>query len=254
MGEQSSTRPRVYPHRVTSWRSDVGGIRRLFTSRADGVSLDPYAGRNLGAHVGDDPVAVAENRRRLAGDVDVPPDRLVFMNQVHGADVAVVGDYAVGIPAVDALVTTASGLALVVLVADCVPVLLSSSDGEVIAAAHAGRQGMVKGVVPQTVSAMRALTSAPLKAVVGPSVCGRCYEVPAAMVDEAGAVAPEARTVSWVGTPAIDVAAGVVAQLRDLEVALEWVSGCTREREDLFSHRRSGVTGRFAGVIVRGAS
>ena len=114
---------------------------------------------------------------------------------------------------------------------------------------------MAKGVVPEAISAMRALGATQIAAVVGPSVCGRCYEVPLEMREAAASVSPEARAVSWTGTPAIDVAAGVVAQLRAAGVEeLTWVAGCTREDESLFSYRRDGTTGRFAGVILRDES
>ena len=86
---------------------------------------------------------------------------------------------------------------------------------------------------------------------MGPSVCPRCYEVPEHLRDEAAALTPAAAAVSWTGTPAIDVASGVVQQLADsdLEVSLRWLPGCTRERDDLYSYRRDGTTGRLAGVV-----
>jgi YfiH family protein len=244
-------RSRVYGGVMFHWRQDDPGLTRAFTSRDGGVSASPFAALNIGGHVGDDPAAVAENRRRLAGALDVDPDRLVLMDQCHGADVAVVTDRPAAPPSVDALVTTVPGLALVALVADCTPVLLHDLDGPAVAAVHAGRPGMVKGVVRQAVSALRDLGATRLAAVVGPSVCGRCYEVPLAMREEAATVQPESRTVTWSGTPAIDVAAGVVAQLSALDVAVTWLPGCAREDDSLFSHRRDGVTGRFGGVVVR---
>ena len=97
---------------------------------------------------------------------------------------------------------------------------------------------------------MHSLGAEQVSATVGPSVCGRCYEVPEELVRAAAAVAPSSVTTSWVGTPAIDVAAGVVEQLTTLDVAVERVAGCTREDEELYSYRRDGVTGRFAGVVV----
>ena len=102
---------------------------------------------------------------------------------------------------------------------------------------------------------MQDLGAMRISAVVGPSVCGRCYEVPFAMREEAAAVSPESRAVSWTGTPSIDVAAGVVAQLRAAGVHdVTWVKGCAREEPSLYSYRRDGTTGRFAGVIVRSAA
>lgn len=237
------------------WRDDVGGIRRAFTDRDGGVSEPPYAGLNLGGHVGDAPEAVRKNRARVAAEFGVDADRLVFMDQCHGSDVAVVDARPDGPLPVDGVVTARAGLALAVLVADCTPVLLSDSGAGVIGAVHAGRPGMTNGIVPQAISAMRDLGATDVSAVVGPSVCGRCYEVPAEMRDVAGSVSPESVTVSWTGTPAVDVAAGVVAQLRAAGVAdVTWVPGCAREDASLFSYRRDGTTGRFAGVVVRGGS
>lgn len=237
------------------WRDDLGLIRRAFTDRWGGVSEPPYAGLNLGGHVGDTSDAVHENRARVAREVGVAPERLVFMDQCHGSDVAVVTGNPAGPLAVDGLVTAEPGLALAVLVADCTPVLLADERAGVIAAVHAGRPGMTKGVVPQVISAMRDVGATNFAAAVGPSVCGRCYEVPLEMREAAASVRPESSAVSWTGTPAIDVASGVVAQLRDAGVdAITWVAGCAREETSLFSYRRDGTTGRFAGVIVRGDS
>lgn len=246
---------RVYGGPVFFWRDDVAGIRRGFTDRSGGVSAGVYAGLNLGGHVGDDPIAVRENRIRVSSDVGVDVEQLVFMDQCHGSDVAVISERPDGPLVVDGVVTAEAGLALAVLVADCTPVLLSDGGAGVVGAVHAGRPGMTKHVVPQAISAMRDLGATQIAAAVGPSVCGRCYEVPLQMREDAAVVSPESRAVTWTGTPAIDVAAGVVAQLRESGVdEITWVPGCAREDDRLFSYRRDGVTGRFAGVIVRSAS
>lgn len=225
-----------------------------FTGRSAGRGLPPWAGLNLGGHVGDDPRQVEANRGLLAQGLAVPRDHLVFMNQVHGtAVVEVDGPWAAAAPEADAVITGATDLALAALVADCVPVLLHDGTAGLVAAVHAGRPGLTAGIVPIVVDRMRRLGAQRLCAVVGPSVCGRCYEVPAAMAARAAAVTPSALTRSWTGTAAIDVAAGVVEQLAGEDVAVEWVGGCTREEDDLYSYRRDGATGRFAGVILRRA-
>lgn len=243
---------------VFAWRDDATGLVRAFTDRRDGVSLTPFAGLNLGAHVGDDPGHVATNRGLLEDGLGMP---IAWADQVHGTDVLHVTREVLDGPrtetgalgTADALVTDLPGLALGVLVADCTPVLLHDEAAGVVGVAHAGRGGMTKGVVPAVVSALRDLGARELTATVGPSICGRCYEVPSDMRDEAAAVAPLSAAMTWQGTPAIDVAAGVVEQLTELEVALEWVPGCAREDETLYSHRRDGRTGRFAGLIGRPA-
>lgn len=232
------------------WRDVRDGLDLGFTDRAGGVSEGPYAGLNLGAHVEDDPAAVAANRSRLADGLDLPVERLALMRQVHGRQVAVVTGDEGAPPTADAMVTTATGLALTVLVADCTPVLLSDLGAGVLAVLHCGRPGLLAGVVPATLDVMRDLGARSIAAVVGPSVCGRCYEVPAAMRDEVSAAAPASRARTWQGTPALDVATGVVEQLAAGSVAVQWVPGCTREAPGLFSYRRDGRTGRFAGVAV----
>ena len=233
-----------------AWHEDRSGVVRAVTDRSAGVSTGAYAGLNLGGHVADDPSAVAENRRLLEQELGRP---VAYMEQCHGADVAVVDGVPTTTPRCDAVVTRSTDVALAVLVADCVPVLLSGTGG-VVAAVHAGRPGMVAGVVPAALAAMHDLGAGEVDAVVGPSVCGRCYEVPLEMRDAAAAVQPVSATVSWTGTPAIDVAAGVVAQLREGGVSVRWLPGCSRESRHLYSHRRDGVTGRFAGVVARSAA
>lgn len=235
------------------WHDERHGVRRVFTSREGGGSEAPYASLNLGQHVGDDPDSVLANRDRVAAALGLASDHLVFMDQQHGAEVAVVTGPGAPSPC-DAMVTTTPGLALGVLVADCAPVLLSDAEQEVVAVAHAGRPGLVAGVIDRVVTTMREIGARRISAAVGPSVCGRCYEVPEEMRDLAASVVPEAATVSWTGTPAVDVAAGVVTQLRANDVDVIWVAGCTRESAALYSYRRDGRTGRTAGVIVRTGS
>jgi hypothetical protein len=232
----------------------VDAVEMAFTGRSAGRGGGAYAGLNLGGHVGDAVADVEANREALAHEVDLSRERLVFMNQVHGSDVVEVdGPWAGEAPAVDGIVTRATDLALAVLVADCVPVLLHDVRAGVVGAVHAGRPGMVGGIVGRAVTAMRDLGATSVSATVGPSVCGRCYEVPADMASAAARTAPASAARSWRGTPAIDVAAGVVEQLATADVAVQWVPGCTRESGDLYSYRRDGRTGRFAGVVVRRA-
>ncbi|MEU6543360.1 peptidoglycan editing factor PgeF [Streptomyces sp. NPDC046859] len=235
-------------------RDTVSGAHFAFTDRWGGVSAAPYEELNLGGAVGDDPGAVLANREIAAKSLGLGPDDVVWMNQVHGTDVAVV-DGAWGkapVPEVDAVVTARRGLALAVLTADCVPVLLADPVAGIVAAAHAGRPGMVAGVVPAAVRAMTSLGADPARIVArtGPTVCGRCYEVPEAMRAEVAAVEPAAHAETSWGTPAVDVAAGVHAQLTRLGVRdREQSPVCTRESADHFSYRRDRTTGRLAGYV-----
>jgi YfiH family protein len=147
------------------------------------------------------------------------------------------------------VVTTTSGLALAVLVADCTPVLVADPDAGVVGVAHAGRPGLRAGVVTALVEAMHDLGARRLVGRVGPSICGRCYEVPLEMREDVAAVAPVSRSVTRRGTPSIDVASGVVAELAPHCAEVSWLPGCSAERADLFSYRRDGTTGRYAGVV-----
>lgn len=240
---------------VFHWReqipaTDGRGVDWGFTSTRGGSSVGDFASLNLGGHVGDDPIAVESNRTLMATAFGVGRERLLFMNQRHGSDIAVVdGPWQGSPPEADALVTTSTDLALAVLVADCTPVLLVDRIAGVAAAVHAGRPGMMSGIVSRVLDAMTDLGASSISAAVGPSVCGRCYEVPAYMRAQAARISPVASAISWRGTPAIDVAAGVVEQLRARSVAVQWIAGCSRESEGLFSYRRRNRTGRCAGVV-----
>lgn len=225
----------------------VGRARLAFTTREGGASAPPFDALNLGAHVGDDPAHVAQNRRRVARAAGV--DALVVAEQVHGTDVVEVrAPWPGEPPAADGLVTTVPGLALGVLVADCTPVLVVDGGRGVVGVAHAGRKGMADGVVPRLLEALRDLGARDLVARVGPSVCARCYEVPADLREQVAARVPVARSVTRHGTPALDVVAGVLEQLAPHCRELVQADGCTVERADLFSYRRDGRTGRFAGL------
>jgi polyphenol oxidase len=238
---------------------DLGEPQREPPDREAAPAMD-YESRLATLEENLDEVAYALARGSDAsGDnpFDLPPGTplpaVVRMRQVHGNDVQVVDRSWLHArnaepPRVDALVTDLPGVALVVRVADCVPVLVADVSRGVVGAAHAGRNGLVAGVVPATVAAMRRLGAQDLVAWVGPHICGRCYEVPAGMRDEVAAVVPDSfAETSW-GTPAVDVGAGVVAQLRAESVEVVDASRCTREDDDLFSHR-GGDLGRLAGLV-----
>lgn len=223
-----------------------------FTDRHGGYSSGDFSSFNLARHVGDDEELVAANRSALAQVLGLSAERLSFVSQVHGTavhEVTELADARAGAEA-DAQVTAQPGIGLVIMVADCTPVLLADTDAGVIGAVHAGRPGMAAGVVPETLARMRALGAETIHAIIGPSVCPRCYEVPAELRDEVAAVEPVAASVSVSGTPALDVAGAVAEQLRREGVVIDHFSRtCTKESEDLYSYRRQQRTGRFAGVI-----
>jgi hypothetical protein len=237
------------------WRDSLAGpggqqIDVGFTDTDGGVSSGPVASLNLGGRVGDEPDNVVRNRMAVAKAIGVSDDDLIFMHQSHSDRVLTVDGGDTRDPYGDGVVTSLPGVALAVLVADCTPVLLADPEAGVVGAIHAGRPGMMNRIVDRALDRMTEHGATNPVAVVGPSVCARCYEVPLELREQAAAVSPESRAVSWTGTPAIDVAGGVVAQLHARGVPTTWVPGCTRESDRLFSYRRDKLSGRFAGVIA----
>jgi YfiH family protein len=228
-------------------------VRRVVTTRAGGRSAGPFARFNLSTGVGDDPVAVAGNRRRLATELGVRG--VVFLDQVHGTEVAVVDAVpATGArdrPGSDAAVTALPGVALAVLTADCVPVLLADPRAGVVGVAHAGRVGAAGGVLEKTRAARVGLgaTAGHCEALLGPAICGACYEVPAAMRAEVDAVLPGSACRTRRGTAGLDLRAGLRSRLAALGVTRVGVDPrCTAEDPDLYSYRRDRRTGRLAAV------
>ncbi|MGH3328747.1 MAG: peptidoglycan editing factor PgeF [Streptomycetales bacterium] len=249
--------PRWPVTRVDAFGEGAPAAYFAFTDRHGGVSTRPYTERNLGRGVGDDDAAVLENRRRTARELGLDPDRVLWMRQVHGnRAVVATAPWEGEPPEADGLVTDTPGLALAVLVADCTPVLLADPEARVVAAAHAGRPGLARGIVPAVVERMTDLGARPenIVAATGPAVCGSCYEVPQELQDVVAGVVPEARSTTRWGTPALDVPGGVWAQLRSAGVARgERNDTCTLESSDHYSYRGDGRTGRFAGYVWLGA-
>lgn len=234
---------------------DLGvGVRGAFTTRRGGVSESPWTSLNLGLSVGDDTSHVAENWRIVSQRCGSP---VAFMNQVHGADVIVATEVphenAACVGTADALVTVTPGLALAVLVADCMPLLLADAENGIVAVAHAGRKGLFAGVIENVVAAMgeKGAQRENIVAVIGPSICGECYEVPSELRDELAVSWPVcASTTSW-GTPALDLPAGAELELTRLGVGeVHRMGVCTRTDSRFFSYRESTLTGRFAGIIT----
>lgn len=236
----------------------AGRVRKVVTDRNGGVSGGVYGSFNLGDHVGDDPAAVAANRERLAGLLGLPPERMVYMEQIHSPNVTEVTgellDSLDGGPVevTDALVTTLPGVALVVLTADCVPVLLSDEEAGVVAAVHAGRVGARNGIVARTVARMVELGASPARihALMGAAAAGEDYEVPAPMAEDVESRLPGSRTTTAAGTPGLDLRAGITRQLLGLGVrSIDADPRSTVAEPSFFSYRREGTTGRQASVV-----
>jgi len=224
--------------------------RGVFTTRAGGASRPPWDGLNLAVHVDDAFATVQRNRELLVEQLGV--EGLAFGKQVHGAGVRVVRGLSKktsrGLDDTDGLVTSVPGIALVMMGADCLPVLLAGEG--VVGAAHVGRGGLVKGVLAELVRVMTAEGATGLTAVVGPGICGACYEVPPSLAGEVEKAVPGTRCTTRTGTTGIDLTAGALSQLAALGVPATTVGGCTLEQPDRFySYRRDGLTGRHGGAV-----
>lgn len=243
-----------------------GPVRRMFSTRAGGVSPPPWDSLNLGGLVGDDPTRVRANRGRFAASAGLAADRVVWMRQVHGTTVTRVdkpdllggNDFAgaaeplTDIGETDGVLTTTPGLGLAVLVADCIPILAADPVAGVIAAVHAGRRGAAGGIALRAVDAMVQAGAAVenIDIWLGPAICGGCYEVPARLRDEVEADLPGSASTTDRGSPGLDLRAGVARQLTAAGVAAVRIDPrCTHTDPEFFSHRRGAPTGRLAGLI-----
>ena len=169
------------------------------------------------------------------------------MNQVHGDRIALIEEVTDEIPTADALVTGIPGISLAVMVADCIPLLLSSPES--VAAVHVGRKGLINEITRKTISLMQDMGASEITAIIGPAICGSCYEVSDEVFQEVVAVHPTAASRTSKGTLALDLPKALINVLKveEIEVTNEFI--CTVESHDHFSYRRDGVTGRQAGVI-----
>lgn len=230
------------------WSGESAGFRLGFTAKQQG---------NLAFHVGDNNDAAA-NRERLAAHLELEAGQLRFLSQVHSADVRDASDADPGSPPTgDAWISPDGSHPLAIMVADCLPVLFCAqrADGSPLtAAAHAGRPGLLAGILQNTVAQLRKHGAEQVSAWIGPGACGDCYEVPQDMHDELTAHRPAlSSTTNW-GTPALNLRAEAAVLLEAAGVEVVDVPGCTIEQLELFSHRRSQQTGeakgRLAGIIT----
>lgn len=222
------------------WRAEVSAdVSVAFT--------DTQAG-NLALHVGDNAAGVLQRRGALENAAGITRGSLRFMEQVHGTAVEMM-EPATPAPTADAMVSR--GLPLAVMVADCIPAVLvgQGPGGPVLAAVHAGRPGIENGILPAAAERMRSAGATGIRAWLGPSICGRCYEVPADLRGHVAAQVPATWAATSWGTPALDLPAGAKSQLEAAGVVIEYAGPCTLESDDLFSYRRSHTTGRFAGLV-----
>ncbi len=227
--------------------------RGLVTTRSGGVSAGEYGTMNLARHAGDDPDAVAENRRRLQVFLPSPP---IWLEQVHGATVAVLDGAAPAARIVaDAAVTRTCGVVLAVQTADCLPVIFADRNGTAVGIAHAGWRGLAAGVLEATVRALQALgvKARDVDAWIGPGIGARAFEV-GPDVHAAFCAHDPAATSAFVadrpGKWKADLCALARARLAAAGVGAVTGGGfCTHdEPARFFSYRRAPLSGRMASL------
>ncbi len=250
---------------IPRWNAPAG-VRAVCTTRVGGVSAAAaFSSMNLGEHVGDDAASVAANRAALGRTLGVRP---VFLQQVHGAQVAVLNAGATDGVSADGCVSAERGLACTIMVADCLPVLMTTRSGQVVAAAHAGWRGLAAGVLEATLAQLWRQTRVksggagptPQDTLVwlGPCIGPRAFEVGPEVREAFVARQPQAAEFfaplaagKWLANlPAL-------ARLRLQSTGIEQIEGndgsapwCTvGQTERFFSHRRDRVSGRMAACI-----
>lgn len=244
----------------SSLLSSFSDVTACFTTRHGGVSKPPYTSANLAFHVGDDPRDILENHSRLAQRIGFERNTLIHMRQIHSDRVLVV-DMAMNFdtpPECDALITDEPDTPLMVMSADCTPILLYDPIGRVIGAVHAGRAGALSAILPKTIERMAQIFGTRIKDIrisMGPSIHGCCYEInPQIAVDVEEKGYPEA--LRREGEKLfLDVNTVLLKQLHTMGISsnrIEVINECTACRSDTyFSYRADQQrTGRIAGVIL----
>lgn len=207
--------------------------------------MPPYETNNLAYHVGDHRNVVSQNRELLTSTFGP----ILYMNQSHGDNVAVVDGITTHEANADALITQESDIGLAVLAADCIPLLLWDADHSCVAAVHVGRRGLLNQIAAKTIEIMRLMGAVEIHALLGPSICGSCYEVGEDIYQEVTRAFPASESRTPAGTYALDLPKALGKQLTEMDVIVTESPICTMENPDFFSYRRDGITGRQAGVI-----
>lgn len=230
-----------------------------FTTRHGGISSSPYGTLNLAFHVGDNPLHVLKNHQILADRLEYNPQRLIHMRQIHSNCIVSVNSTMNfdSPPQCDALITNHTDVPLMVMSADCTPILLYDPVNHAIGAVHAGRAGALNGILPLTLEAMKKNYNTALsdiQIVLGPSIQGCCYEINETIAYEVKEKGYEDALIRAKEKVSLDVNAVLHMQLKELGIAskqIESINQCTAcNSHDFFSYRADAQsTGRIAGVI-----
>ena len=229
-------------------------VFHTITDRFKGVSKEPYSSLNLALHVGDNPINVLENRELISQKHDFILENLIYMDQTHSSNIVTITDSLQNkIPNCDGIITNVKNIPLMVMVADCIPLLFFDSVKNVIAVSHAGRNGTFKHIAKKTVLKMKNdFSSNPSDILVGigPSIHSCCYEVGS----DIAKITTENFGDKYIEkNNFLDLQALNLDQLMEAGIKkenIETSSICTSCNNDYFSYRRDGTTGRFAGFMM----
>lgn len=240
--------------------SSFSDVTACFTTRHGGVSKPPYTSANLAFHVGDDPSDVLENHNRLAQIIGFERNTLIHMRQIHSDHIVVVDETLDfnSPPECDALITDQQDTPLMVMSADCTPILLYDPIGRVIGAVHAGRAGALSAILPKTIERMAQTYGTRIQNVrisMGPSIHGCCYEINPQIATEVEAKGYKEALREEKEKLFLDVNTVLLQQLHTMGISphhIEVINECTAcESNTYFSYRADRQhTGRIAGVIV----
>lgn len=216
-----------------------------FSNRNDGNSPSPYDSLNLATHVGDSPMAVAFNRNSVLDEFGYKD--VTWPGPVHGTDIGLVEKSAGLFPDVDGLITKRRETVLTTMGADCVPLIAVDVENKIALTAHIGWKGAASGIQESIIDAIENLGGdlKTTKILLGPAICGNCYKVDQSRIDEVAKVLPAAKFENG-----LDIRTGLKQYFKSKGCQVEIIGDCTFESQDLFSHRRDGVTGRQAGFVV----
>jgi YfiH family protein len=241
---------------VKVFREHYKDVDAFFTDRWGGVSQEPFHELNLALHVEDNPIAVLQNRQILADKANFYIDNLIYMDQTHSANISIIKNTLTNkIENCDGIITNQPNIPLMVMVADCIPVLLYDKNKKVIGAVHAGRNGTFLEIVKKAVSIMiENFNSSPkdIEVSLGPSIRSCCYEVGQDLADIEKKSFGQKYVIKRGDSFYLDLQSLNHDQLTSIGILKENIDisqTCTCCDKNYFSYRRDGKTGRFAGVI-----
>lgn len=227
------------------WRGECEHAHWMFTSRFnDGFSIGNYSDFNVATHVGDSLPSVQKNRNRIAEMMNVSPDAIFWPELTHSTLSLQIKGKNQSVKPADIIYTTNSEIALATMSADCVPLIAISHKEPFTLAAHIGWKGAAANIANEIVAIFESQDLTEVEIVLGPAICGACYQVPHDRLQQVEEALPGSRQKGG-----LDLRAGLSRFFEDRGFRVEILGPCTYETDELFSYRRDPDTGRQAAVV-----